>query len=517
MKYEKNEYAAVKTLQNKSSKLDVQLKSQQLMITNISHEIRTSLNAISGYLSLIDKKDILTKEDKGYLEKANYATSTLKTLVSDILDVSKLNTGQMEMKEESFWLDEMILKCVDSIILGVNKKNITFNIEADILPYKLIGDHHHMVGIVVNLLSNAIKYTDNGFVHFIVKKYQDQDDDGTIKILFKVEDSGIGMTKEQIVKIFDPYIRFKTEREGIGLGLHIASKLAEKLGGDLTVKSKLAEGSIFDFTVKVKQDNESAVSMYDKVLCFFNNSNQTKVFEQKLDFLKQFGAKVIYFRDEQGFIDYLLNVKDEIPDLVSVTTCHEGYTKYDALIHYLKNISRFDHTHFFAEGTETRIPLSYFDEIYERFTPISAYISALRLLDKQQNELDVLLDNKIHILAVDDIETNLEILKLFIENRYPHATLDLAMGGYEAIGMYKTQTYDMILLDLKMPGLNGFEVLEKLKAIKIPPPVYALTADVYKDTYDRVMYAGFTGLLEKPLQLDLLFEAIEKAVNEKYN
>jgi CheY-like chemotaxis protein/anti-sigma regulatory factor (Ser/Thr protein kinase) len=515
MNYEKEGDTLQKTLQDKSRQLDELLRTQHLMITNISHEIRTSLNAISGYLSLIDKKDALSNEDKGYLDKANHATSTLKTLVSDILNVSKINTGQMEIKEESFWLDEMILKCIDSIILGVNKKTITFKVEADILPYKLVGDHHHIMGIVVNLLSNAIKYTDSGFVHLIVKK--DQENDGMSKILFQIEDSGIGISPEQIEQIFDPYTRFKTEKEGVGLGLHIASKLADKLDGNLSVESKLSEGSTFNFTVKLKRDSESSISMDNKVLCFFNNTKETKVFEQKTDFLKQFGAKLIQFSDEQEFTDYLLNLKDEIPDIISVTTYHETYTKYDALIHYLKNISRFQKTHFIAEGTETRIPLSYFDEIYECFTPISSYIHALKLLDKQQNEVDTLIENKIHILAVDDIETNLEILKLFIENKYPHATLDLAMGGYEAVGMYKTQTYDIILMDLKMPGLNGFEVLEKFKAIKNPPLIYALTADVYKDTYDRVMYSGFAGLLEKPLQLDLMFEAIEKAVNEKYN
>ncbi len=517
MNYETKEDIVQKDLQDKSRQLDEILKSQQLMIINISHEIRTSLNAISGYLSLINKENTLSKEDKGYLDKANYATSTLKTLVADILDVSKINSGQMEIKEESFWLDEMILKCIDSIIPGVNKKNITFNVEADILPYKLVGDHHHMMGIVVNLLSNAVKYTDSGFVHLNVKKDQDQEDDSMIKILFQVEDSGIGMSQEQIEKIFDPYIRFKIEREGIGLGLHIASKMADKLGGNLTVKSKLAEGSTFDFTIKVKQDSESFISMHNKVLCFFNNTKETKVFEQKTDFLKQFGAKLIHFSDEEEFTDYLLNIKDEIPDIISVITYHEAYAKYDALIHYLKNITKFQKTHFIAEGTETILPLDHFDKIYERFTPISAYIHFLRLLDKQQDKIDKLSENKIRILGIDDIATNLEILKLFIENKYPHATLDLAMGGYEAIGMYKTQTYDIILMDLKMPGLNGFEVLEKLKAIKIPPQVYALTADVYKDTYDRVMHAGFAGLLEKPLQIDLMFEAIEKAVNEKYN
>ena len=511
-KIEKRRDTVQKVLQHISGKLNKSLDMQQLMIANISHEMRTSLNAISGYISLIDKKNILMEEDKSYLDKANHATLTLKALVSDILDVSKINSGQMEIKEESFWLDEMILKCIDSITLGLNKKNITFKTQVDAFAQKLLGDRQHIMEILTNLLSNAVKYTDSGFVSLKVEKIQESDD--VVKIVFQVEDSGIGMTQEQVEQIFDPYSRFETERQGVGLGLHIASKLVDKLGGELSVKSKFAKGSTFDFMIKLKQDRNSSIHMDDRVLCFFNNTKETKVFEQKFDFLKQFGAKVVYFNDEEEFMHYLLNLKDEIPDIISVITYNKEYAKYDALINYLKNSKIFQKTCFIAEGTESRLPLSHFDQIYERFTPISAYI---HLLDKQQDELTVLVKKDISILAVDDIETNLEVLKLFIENRYPHVVLDLAMGGYEAVGMYKTQTYDIILLDLKMPGLSGFEVLEKLKAIKILPPIYALTADVYKDTYDRTINAGFTGLLEKPLQLDLLFEAIERTVDEKYN
>ena len=514
-KIEKRGDTVQKVLQHISGQLNQTLDMQQLMIANISHEMRTALNAISGYISLIDKKDILTDEDKNYLYKANNATLTLKALVSDVLDVSKINSGQMEIKEESFWLDEMILKCIDSITLGLNKKNITFKTEVDFFPKKLMGDRQHIMEIVTNLLSNAIKYTDSGFVYLKVKKEQESDD--VIKILFQVEDSGIGMTQEQTEKIFEPYSRFETQKPGIGLGLHIASKLVNQLGGDLSVKSRLEEGSTFDFMIKVKQDPDSSVCMDNRVLCFFNNTKETEVFEQKFYFLKQFGAKVKHFNDELKFTNYLLNLKDEIPDIISIITYHEEYAKYDALINYLKNSKQFQKTHFIAEGTETRLPLTHFDQIHERFTPISTYIHSFKLLDKHQYKIDISIKKEISILAVDDIETNLEVLKLFIENRYPHVVLDLAMGGYEAIGMYKTQTYDIILMDLKMPGLSGFEVLEKLKAIKIIPPVYALTADVYKDTYDKVMHAGFAGLLEKPLQLDLLFEAIEKAVDEKYN
>jgi len=517
MNDQKEENDLGKILKDKSDQLDELLNSQQLMLTNISHEIRTSLNAISGYLSFIDKKDTLSQEDKAYLDKANHATLTLKSLVSDILNVSKLNTGQMEIKEESFWLDELILKCIDSVTLKLNKKNITFKVDADILPYKVIGDHYHILGIVVNLLSNAVKYTDEGFVHFTVKKESVSKKSGVIRIVFQVEDSGIGMTQEQLKKIFDPYMRFKIEKEGVGLGLHIASKMADKLGGDLTVESRISEGSTFTFAITIKQDSENSVSMHNKVLCFFNNLKETKVFEQKRDFLKQFGAKVIYFNEEEAFTDYLLNVRDEIPDIISVSTYHEAYTKYDALIHYLKNITRFQKTHFIAERTETLLPLEYFDKIYERFTPISAYINFLKLSDEQHNKTVHSSGKTIRILAVDDLETNLEVLRLFIENKYPYAIVDLAMGGYEALGMYKTQIYDIILMDLKMPGLNGFEVLEKFKSIKPVPPTYALTADVYKDTYERVKYAGFMGLLEKPLQVDLMFKAIEKVVHEQDN
>ncbi len=465
----------------------------------------------------MDKKGVLSQEDKGYLDKANYAISILKRLVSDILNVSKINTEQMEIKEEPFWMDEMILKCIDSIILGVNKKNITFRVDADILPYRLIGDQHHMMGIVVNLLSNAVKYTDNGYVHLSVKKELVPEEMEMIKIVFRVEDSGIGMTQEQLKKIFDPYIRFKIEKEGVGLGLHIASKMADKLGGKLTVKSRLSEGSTFDFTINVKQDRRNPVNMHNKVLCFFNNEKEEKISEQKRDCLKHFGAKIIYFTEEESFTDYLLSIKEEIPDIISISTYHEAYTKFDALIHYLKNITRFQKTHFIAERTKTMFPLEHFDKVYERFAPISAYIKFLKLSDEQQDKTAQLSAKQIRILAVDDLETNLEILKLFITNKYPYVVLDLAMGGYEAIGMYKTQIYDIILMDLKMPGLNGFEVFEKFKVIKPLPSIYALTADVYKDTYDRVLSAGFSGLLEKPLQVDLLFEAIEKVIHEKNN
>jgi len=456
-------------LQHVSEQLNQSLDLQQLMIANISHEMRTSLNAISGYITLIDEKNTLDTENKGYLEKANHATHTLNGLVSDILDVSKINSGQMEIKEESFWVDEMLQKAIDNITFILNKKDLTFKTDIQFFSQKILGDYQHIMEIIINLLSNAIKYTDEGFVHLRVKNLEEVDN--TIKILFQIEDSGIGMTQEQIEKIFNPYSRFEKERQGVGLGLHIASNLASKMGGKITVESTPDKGSTFSFTIKVKQDKHIDIDMSNFILCFF----------------------------------------------ISILSYQNGYERFNALIHYLKTLDKFKKSYFIAEGINSKSTLNYFDKVYERFTPITTYFQILDTINKSNKSTTSSNIKELNILAVDDIETNLEILKLFITNKYPHVSLDLATGGYEAIGMYKTQNYDMILMDLKMPGLSGFQTFEKLKDIKNPPASYALTADVYKSTYDQVIEAGFIDLLEKPLQLDILFATIEKAIDEKYN
>jgi len=323
-----------KVLQHMSNQLNKTLDIQQLMIANISHEMRTSLNAISGYLSLIKEKNILVGEDKNFLDKANSASSTLKALVHDILDVTKINSGQMEIKEEFFWLDKMILKCIDNIAIGLNKKDIIFETEVDLFPKKVFGDRQHIMEIITNLLDNAIKYTDSGFVHLKVKKNQGPND--SMEILFQVEDSGIGMTQEQTENMFEPYSRFKTERQGVGLGLHIAYKLAQKLGGCLTAKSKFGEGSTFAFTVKLKEKPDNLIKTDKKIICFFNNIKETHSFKKKLHFLKEHGIEIITCDNEQKFINYLLTLKDKAPDIISIVSDREGYLKYDALINYLK-------------------------------------------------------------------------------------------------------------------------------------------------------------------------------------
>jgi len=512
-KIEKRSDTVQRILKHMSEEMNQILDTQQLMIANISHEMRTALNAIVGYLSMIEDKHTLSGEEEGFLTKALHASSTLQALVSDILDITKINSDQLEINEETFWMDDMLAKCIDGISLELGKKHqIDFITDLDLFPFKVHGDRQHIMEILTNLLSNAIKYTDKGYI--CLRLTRKRIANGKIEARFQVEDTGIGMTEEQIRQIFDPFSRFKTDRKGIGLGLHITSKLAQKLGGKLKARSTFGVGSTFEFTLMLGEDPQ-AVDLSGKRLCFFCSRSDTLSAERKKkELLNSLGASVASYDTEEEFINYLLTAETDIPDLISVAADREGYAKFDALINYLKTLPRFKRTYFIAEMTEGVVSLRYFDKIYDYFVPLVPLIQSLENLHRD-SEKEVSEAHNFQILVVDDIETNLEIFNMFVSQRYPDATIDLAGGGHEAIGMYKAKVYDIVFLDLKMPGLDGYEVLKRFESIRPLPTVYALTADVYKSTYEKVMEAGFSGLLEKPLQVDVLFETIDKEIHAK--
>ena len=498
-----------KILQHTTKRLNETLETQELMIANISHEMRTSLNAINGYLAIVNDKNVLQGEDKQYLNKATHATRTLKELVSDILSVTKLNSGQLEIQKSNFWLDKMLIKCIDNIALMLQKKSkIELRTDIEFVPYRVCGDQNHIMEILINILSNAVKYTDSGNID--LKMRANQINDNEVKVTFEISDTGIGMTPEQLKSIFSPYSRFKTERQGLGLGMHIAHQLAKKLNGSLNVKSKYKEGSTFTFTINVKISDDKTIDLQDRKICFYNKGHLNQTQKQRIEFLKSQGANVHVFDDEKIFINHLLTVQESGPDYISIVSTVDGYSKFDALIYYLKTLQNFEKTIFIAENFRQHISLNYFDEINEYFSPIDVYA-----LNKSQDVKKFESKVNISILAIDDTETNLDILSLFISKKYPNITLDMASGGYEGIGMFKIKHYDMVMLDLKMPGLDGFEVFKKLKDLGLPlPPVYAFSADIYKSNIEKVEEYGFAGMIEKPLQPQKLYTIIERIMNE---
>jgi len=508
-KIEERAKTAQKILLHTTERLSETIETQELMIANISHEMRTSLNAIYGYLRIIDENNTLSGEEHQFLQKANSATLALKSLVNDILNVTKLNSGQLEIQKEYFWIDEMLMQCIDHIALEMKKKKkITLLTDIPFLPVQVYGDKAHIMEILVNLLSNAVKYTDEGTIRLeVIFKKQGKGYD----VGFSVEDTGIGMTPEQIKTVFSPYSRFRTERQGLGLGLHIANELAKKLAGKLCVESTFGKGSRFELDIAFNEIKSSIVQVKDKHFCFFIDKLIHLSYRSRLEFLEKNGAKVYVFEKETEFINFLLTSGKTIPDMVFVTTGEEGYAKFDALIYYLRTLPIYKKTVFIAENIQQHLSLNFFDEVYEYYAPVTVYNKLLTVVnDENKNE-----EQNISLLVIDDTEMNLEIFKLFALKRFPNIRIDLAGGGYEGIGMFKIKKYDLVFLDLKMPGLNGFDVLMKLKKLDDIPPVYAFSADIYKSNIEKIEEYGFAGMIEKPLQPEKLFKIIEEVINAK--
>ena len=494
-------------LKSVSDKLNNVLKTQELMIANLSHEMRTSLNTIHGYLSIIDESKALRGEQKFQLKKAIHGANSLQSLVKDILNITKINSGQMEIQKSYFDIEEMLLQCIDHLSMEIkNRQNIVFKYESMFAPFLVHGDQMHMMEIIINFLTNAFKYTDEGYIK--LKMVYVKETQG-VRVVFSVSDSGIGMTPEQVQDVFAPYSRYQQKKQGLGLGMHITKQIAKRLGGELGVESEPGVGTTFSFSFLFRKTKPLSLKIKGKKIYFYieKGMHERTYIREKIDYLKQHGAIVKIFKAENRLINFLLNAQKDIPDIISVLSEPQNYTKIDALIYYLRSGKRFEKTVFIAENMRQHLSLKYFDDLYEYCCPVKVYEKLL----KKENGNRKRSDTGVSVLVIDDTETNLDIFKLFIGKDYPNAKVDLASGGYEGVGMCKVKSYDVIFLDLKMPGMDGFEVIKRLKELETSlPPVYAFTADVYKSTYEKVVEYGFAGILEKPLQPEQLNEILQR-------
>ena len=501
-------------LKSVSERLNTVLKTQERMIANLSHEMRTSLNTIYGYLSILDESNVLRGDQKFQLKKAIHGAASLQSLVKDILNITKINSGQLEIQKDYFAMDDMLLQCIDHLAMEVkNRENIVFAFESMFMPFEVYGDQMHMMEIIINFLTNAFKFTDEGFVKLAMTYEEADDEEGGVLVTFSVSDSGAGMSPEQLKDVFQPYSRYQKKKQGLGLGMHITKQLADRLGGKLSVRSREGEGTTFSFSCRFTQTRPITLSVAGKKIYFYidNSMQSNRYILEKIHLLKENGAIVKIFKTENRLINFLLNTQEDIPDIFSIISEPQSYTKIDALIYYLRSGKHFEHTVFIAENMRQHLSLKYFDDLYEYCAPVKIYAKFLKQEKQEKREGG----EGLSILVIDDTGTNLDIFRLFVRKSCPNAQLDLASGGYEGVGMCKVKTYDVIFLDLKMPGMNGFDVMQKLQEMYTdPPPVYAFTADVYRSTYDKVAEHGFKGILEKPLQpesLNTILKRIEHA------
>ena len=225
------------------------LLSQMILLSNISHEMRTPLNALLGYLQILKDDNEISPEKKIYIENATVSGEVLLRLINDVLDAAKISAGQLELYPQPFWLDSVAISIWKTFKQLAAVKGLKFNISSTPVPYMLLGDKERIIQIINNIVSNAVKFTEKGFVNVVIEKRKETLEE--LELLITVKDSGCGIPEEKKDELFKPFKRLQREQQGTGLGLFISKNLAKRMGGDLWFESKEGKGSAFYISLRL--------------------------------------------------------------------------------------------------------------------------------------------------------------------------------------------------------------------------------------------------------------------------
>jgi CheY-like chemotaxis protein len=488
------------------------LEFQMRVLQSISHDIRTNLNEIQGYLTFLQKKK-LDPEEVEYLLRARNATQSLRYSVDKMLNFSSLNAEEMVLKRSWFYLDDLVVDVAEFAAELAEEKGLRLLLEIETGRRPVYGDPHRLEEMLRYLLENAVKFTSKGSILFRVEREEASFGE---RVTITIRDTGIGMSPAEVREICEPYVRFVEGEKGLGLGLYFSRAIAEKMGAFLQIDSVPREGTTVGVRLRFEggEGRPEETPLEGKHLVLFCDRElhlNREVLQLTLRVFEAQGMTVDFFDNEEAFVQSLIGRSGEGPDLVSVATLPEHYERFGMLFAFLRKSPTYARTRFVAERLGSLLVPEHFDEGYEGHAGVRGYLELLT-----RHEEEEALDG-LRVLIVDDLSSNIEILRLFLGKIAPDAEIDAAQGGYEAIGMYKTRRYDLILMDLKMPGLDGFQVLKRFEDLAPLPPAYAVTAEVYETTRQEVERSGFRGLLEKPFNPEKLGEAVKEARHAKHH
>ena len=503
--------------------LEIAERSKNDFLVNVSHEIRTPINAVCGMSEAILQEDLPMDVRRDVVDIQTAGRNLLST-VSNILDFSELETGKMELAEESYNITSTITDIINMATTMDNGKHLDLIVDCDAdLPSNLLGDEQKFRRIVMNLLNNAIKFTKEGGV---ILRISSRKEEYGINLHVSVKDSGIGIGRADMEKIFTSFSQVNSKRNreegGVGLGLAITQALVRSMGGFITVNSTPGVGSEFQFTIPQKVlDETPIVSIKDKKHLFAAYYVNMEKYE--------------YTLVREGYEDCIRHMVSQFG--IPFRICRN-------LEELKRRIEREDYSHIFIGWEEYREDRSFFEQlstkrtvvlildydqeilvqgnmlrIYKPFTilSIAAVFNGQKLLVGEEQHIS--LHNKFiapqaKVLVVDDNAMNLKVMARLL---LPYQLkVIMASSGQEALEKLNTPDFDCVFLDHMMPEMDGVETLHKIRQKPGPYyqslPIIAFTANAIGGAREMFMAEGFNDFIAKPIELSVLERILRRYI-----
>ena len=485
-----------------------QTKSE--FLANMSHEIRTPINGIKGFISLLSQSKLDLSQQR-YADIILKSTGDLGNIVNEILDFSKMESGKLQIVNEEFDLHEAIEQTRDLLFINVLTKNIDLNliIFSD-TPRRVIGDKLRLKQILLNLIGNAIKFTDQGQVVIKVSLDEDSHPD-QVHIVFAIEDSGIGISEPDQESLFQAFSQAESSDTrrftGTGLGLVISKNLATLMNGGIRMESHLGQGSKFTLYLPfecVSQDESDLINqtMDSKALIFAADNNclmELRTLYDRagvstecnlVDNAKGSDPLIQSIQRNLAYVDLLVfDLRHLYIDLDKVLDREIPTTKRVIVMHYDLGVEY-----------STRLYSAEFISVINTSRTLASLITGAVVPElKSDQRTEKLTGEHKKVLLVDDNQINLKLASELIQI-WGHAVTGVEHGS-EALKIYNRHQFDLIILDIQMPDIDGVSLLHMMREHNPEDrtPIVALTANVLNGEAERMIDLGFDYFLSKPI------------------
>lgn len=519
---------------------DQESRAKSRFLARVSHEIRTPLNGIIGLAQLM-KHTELSDTQQDYIHKIMSSSHLLLGIINDILDLSKIEAGKLNMEQIDFDMDELIYDLTNtlSVLKGIKQVEVIVETDAN-LPALLKGDPLRLKQILMNLCSNAIKFTEQGHVHLYVQQLKQADDRASIR--FTVEDTGIGMSRDQLRMLYEPFWQADYDsggkQPGTGLGLPIVKELVNLLGGELRVSSEVGIGSRFQFELDLplaQQDEHRTWALdsdngrirvhlveddrlnRDIIARTMESFGCQVTFSQTWDHMHQFLERTSRLSD---YMDCIV-VDMEMDDMYGEHTWHRimemcGRSNI-AVIALTSAYAREEIMQMMGD----RLPdamLSKPTSRLELYQTLRRMVSGGTMPAASSGRQDghaatigsKQSDGQPSILLVEDNAINQQVAGELL--RLEGCDVTVANHGLEALEHMQERSFDLILMDMYMPVLNGYETTKRIRANADYShiPIIALTANAMQSDHQAYYEAGINDIVLKPLDAEVLRKCVSQ-------